>query len=110
LRARIQSTSIKHFSYTTSPEAVIELYISGNTLPSYKEELSVLRYFRIENLKRQDYILKVIPTGQNAYKYNASVTQLNLKTDTDQLLARLNEKQLNLTLHKLEKKTAVKSR
>jgi len=104
------STSIKHSSYTKSPEAIIELYVSGDSIPSYKEELSVLHYFRIENLKRQDYILKIIPTGQNAYKYNTSVTQLNLKTDSDQLLTRLNEKQLNLTLYKLERKTAAKSR
>ena len=78
--------------------------------PIYKEELGILRYFRMEGLKRRDYILKVVPTGPNIYKYNSSVVPLNLPTDSDPLLTRLSEKHLNLTLYRLERKIVGKSR
>ena len=64
---------------------MIELYSVGNSKPFYKEELSILRYFRIDNLQLDNYILKVIPIGPKLYKYNASVTQLNLESDKDQI-------------------------
>jgi len=93
------------------PGASVELYTFENTeTPIYKEELSSLRFFRIEGLKKKDYILKVVPTGQNVYKYNSSVTQLNLATDQDPVLMKLSEKHLSLTLYKLERKVVAKSR
>ena len=67
-------------------------------------------YFRIDNLQLDNYILKVIPIGPKLYKYNASVTQLNLESDKDPILSKLNEKQLNITLYKIEYKTIAKSR
>lgn len=96
--------------YTTAPEAAVELYSPGNPVPTHREQLSVLRYFRLENLRRQEYIVKVVPTGQNVYRYNASVTALNLENDVDPVVTRLSEKHLNLTLHRLERKAVVKSR
>ncbi len=98
-------------SYTKLPGANVELYTFENVdTPIYKEELSMLRYFRIEGLKRKAYILKVVPTGPNVYKYNSSVTQLDLAHDQDQVLTRLGEKHLSLTLYRLERKAVAKSR
>ncbi len=90
----------------------MELYTLDNieSPPIHKEELSNLRHFRIEGLKRRDYILKVVPTGQNVYKYNSSVTQLSLAADQDPVLTRISEKHLNLTLYRLEYKTVAASK
>lgn len=98
-------------SFTTSPGATIELYSIENVeTPIFKEELSLLRFFRIDGLKKKEYILKVIPNGKNLYAYGPTIIQIDLKTDTDASLSKIGEKYLNITLNKIEKKTAAKSK
>lgn len=94
-----------------NPGATVMLYTLENVeTPVHKEELSTIRYFRIEGLKPKDYILKVVPTGQNLYTYNSSVVTLNLASSQDPIVTRLSEKHLNLTLYRLERKDVAKSK